>query len=67
MSQNIGMGVNVTPPNNLAAAYQNQADSKQSFGEGVGSSLSSMLGLVGGSVGGPIGGMFGSAVGSLFS
>mgnify|MGYP003121100927 CR=1 FL=1 len=62
MNQNIGMGVNVTPPNNLAAAYQNQADSKQSFGEGVGSSLSSMLGLAGG----PVGGMIGSVLGKLF-
>jgi len=53
----INMGVNVPPPDTLGSAYQSQADSKQSFGEGVGSSLSSMLGLATGGITGLLGGI----------
>ena len=63
MNQNIGMGVNVAPPEGLTTAYSNQMATKQKQGSGI----ADILGIAGGAIGGPVGGAIGSFVGGLFS
>jgi len=63
LAQNIDMGVNVTPPLSLGAAYENQMDTEAQQG----GSLANILGIVGTGIGGSAGGAIGSVIGGLFS
>ena len=57
------LGVDVAQSDGLAAAYTNQAATKQKTGSGI----ADILGIAGGAIAGPVGSMFGTAVGSFFS
>jgi len=57
------LGVDVPQSDGLAAAYTNQAATKQKTGSGI----ADILGIAGGAIAGPVGSMFGTAVGSFFS
>jgi hypothetical protein len=57
------LGVDVAQSDGLAAAYTNQAATKQKTGSGI----ADILGIAGGAVAGPVGSMFGKIAGSFFS
>ena len=58
----INMGVNVTGPAGMPAAYTNQAATKQKQGSGI----ADILGIAGTALGGPIGGTIGGMLSKLF-
>ena len=63
MSQNIGMGVKVSPSDRIGESYQNVMATNQKQGSGI----ADILGIAGTAMGGPVGGAIGSFVGGLFS
>ena len=57
------LGVDVPQSDGLAAAYTNQAATKQKTGSGI----ADILGIAGGAIAGPVGSMFGKFAGKFFS